>query len=378
MIFNILKYLPEKTKIIAKPEINNNLFGQEKLVDLCSLFGVSLKNISRYKNGTRAIPLRLFLALLAYRNTNIESIQNNIQVKIDKSGKYLRIGPLIEITPEWVYISELIKGDGSITPNFWYIRFVNKERSLIKDVKDFFLSLGVSEKRMDIREVNNVQFLTVRCYLLAYLFYKILGVFPGEKSAIIDIPAFVMNDLSLGRAAVRGAFDAEGSVTFTGSRAVSISSNSKMWLLKHKIILNRLKIKSRIYEDNSYRKRIIYRLKIYGIINIKRFNEEIRPAHKKRSSKLYEIVNSYTKNPQFIYHKDILLCIQRGINRKNEIAHNLKISLLTTGNNLHKLRERKCILPYEKVYSNKGIYFRYKLTKTGEKYLKNELIPFFD
>jgi len=378
MQFNILQYLPENAKLLADIDLNDKLFGTERLIDLCNKFNISLKNLSRYRNRTRALPLSFFLAIVKYRKIKLNELQNKIIIKINNCGGYLKIGPILEINSNWVYISELLKGDGHITRNFWYINFTNKEDSLIQTIRDFFLSLGLSEKRIDIREREGIKFMTIRSYLLAYLFYRILGVTPGKKSKIIDINDFVTKDLEFGKAAVRGAFDAEGSVSFIASRRVSISSISFGWIKKLKLILEKLRIKSSIFEDRSRRENAIYVLVIYGIINIKRFYDEIKPVHQKRKEKLQEIINSYWKNPEYIFHKDILLSIKMGINRKKDIASKLKIKLITAANNISKLRNKGYITPKEKIFSNNGSFFKYQITKKGEEYLEKELIPFFD
>ncbi len=372
-----MQYLPEKTKLMIDKDIKKIIFGEEKLSILCEKFDIKIKNLSRYRNNSRAIPLDLFNKFVIYRDIKLENLQGKILVKVNKTGEYLRIGPFLEITPKWVYIAELLKGDGHISKNFWYIVFVNKEDSLISEVKNFFLSVGLSEKRFYLKEYNNCKFLTIRSYLLAYLLYRVFGVLPGNKSSKIDISDFVVNDNDLGIAAVRGAFDAEGSVTFTGSRRISISSNSLDWLKKLQIIINRLRIKSSILADKN-RKNTIYRLFIHGIINIKRFNDLIQPLHKKRKEKLKNIIDSYWKNPEYIFHKNILLAIQGGIERKREISKVLKLDLVTLANNLSKLKEKHYIRPYKKTFSNKGTFFNYEITAEGKNYLEKELLPFFD
>lgn len=378
MKINILQYLPERTKISLDVDIHKKLFGKEKLTELCKLFQVSLKNFSRYKNKTRAIPLGLFYSLLKYRKISLEDVQNNMRIKVDKNGEYLKFGPFLEINPDWIYIAELLKGDGHITPNYWYIQFVNKENSLIEKVENFFKSIGLPEKRLFLYEKKGIKCLTIRSYVLARLFDKIFGVTPGNKSAIIDIPDFVIKDQNMSIAAVRGAFDAEGSITFTGSRRISISSTSKVWIFKLKKILNNLRITSIIYEEKSKRKSPIYRILIHGIVNIKRFSEIIRPEHKKRKEKLEEVIKSYWKNPEYIFHKAILESIREGINRRREISDKLKVKLDVISNNIYLLRKKGFIEPSEKVYSNSGSFFKYKLTKKGKIYLAEELIPLFN
>ena len=90
----------------------------------------------------------LFNKLIKLSRLKIKILQNRIEVKINKSGKYVKIGPYLKIDEKWVYISELIKGDGHITKNLWYITFVNQDKGLIKYVKEFFLSQGLNKNQI--------------------------------------------------------------------------------------------------------------------------------------------------------------------------------------------------------------------------------------
>ena len=284
----------------------------------------------------------------------------------------------IHLYPEfhWAYIGELINGDGHIPSNFWNITFVNNNKILINYVKSFFTSLGIRQTQITLVKREDANFLIIRSSVLAHLFNKILDVSIGKKNEL-NIPDFILSDMNLSIAAVRGAFDAEGSVTFTGSRRISITSNSKRWLFQIKQILERLRIDSRITEDKSKRKIPIYRLLIFRKSNLKRFLKIISPLHPKRRDKLNEILSNYTKNSQREFHKRILLSIKKGNVRKREIAKNINQRLPITGSNINWLRKKEFIEPYEKVYSNVGSHYKYKITEKGENYLEKSL-SFFD
>ncbi|MBS3079302.1 hypothetical protein J4218_04225 [Candidatus Pacearchaeota archaeon] len=369
MEINILHYLPENTKIKLDKILIDKLFYGRSLTRWSRFLGISLKNLSRYKNGSRAVPLDLFNRLVALLNLNLIDFQNNIQLKINSTGNYIKLGPIIEIDEKWVYVSELIKGDGHIPSKFHYLVLVNNNKVLIDYVKDFFISLGLDKKHLFIYKKDDVNFLIIRSYLLAYLFNKILEVPVGKKNEI-NISDFVMKNRSFGIAAIRGAFDAEGSVNFIGSRSITISSQSLIWINKLQKILDILKIKSKIYKEEKSRSRPIYRLTIHHIINLKRFYRIIKPLHSKRQDKLRKIITEFNKNPSRIFHKKILLSIQSGNYRRSDIARDINKSLILVSNNIAYLKEKGFITPFEKNYTNIGCYFKYKMTDSGIKYLE--------
>jgi intein/homing endonuclease len=371
----IPQHLPDNAKIKLDKDAPN-LFPNMKLAELSRLLDLNIKNLSRYKNMTRAIPIRLFEKLLAMSEINPSHFQGKIELKIEKTGDYLRIGPYLDINEDWIYISQLINGDGHITSNLWHINFVNNNQALIDHVYNFFRDLGLKDNHFYILKRPDATFLTIRCALLAVILNKILDVSVGKKEEII-IPEFVAKNKEFEIAAVRGAFDAEGCVSFSGTRRISITSNSKNWIVQLNKILDDLRIKSRIFKEEKNREKPIYALLINHIVNIKKFDEIIRPVHSKRKLKLKEIIKSFNKNYNGKFHKDILLVIKQGICRKRDIAKRLNLSLDTINNNLAVLKRKGFICPKEKFVTNKGGYFLYALTEKGEDFLKNESGSFF-
>lgn len=376
MRFNILQYLPKNTKIKMNKGLRETFFLSKSVTEWGKILNISMKNMSRYINGTRSLPIDLVNNLALLTKIDINKLQDKIELKISKSGNYLKIGPLVEIDKEWVYVGELIKGDGHIPSNFWNITFVNNNKGLIKHVENFFISLGIKQTQITIIEREDANFLIIRSSVLAHIFNKILDVPFGKKDEI-KISDFVLSDNSLSIAAVRGAFDAEGSVTFTGSRRISITSNSKKWLLDIEQILSKLRIESKIFEDKSKRKEPIYRVLIFHKSNLKKFLEIIKPLHQKRKEKLKEILNNYTKNPQREFHKRILLSIKKGNVRRRDISRDIKQSLVLVGNNINWLKKKSYIEPYQKIYTNQGSFYKYRITPKGKEYL-NKSLSFFD
>ena len=376
MDFNILQYLPKNTKIKMDKRLREAFFLDKSVTEWSKLLNISIKNMSRYVNGTRSLPLDLVNNLILLTRIDIKKLQKRIEVKISKSGNYLKIGPFINIDEKWVYIGELIKGDGHIPKNFWNITFVNNNKVLINHVKKFFVSLGIRQKQITLIERDDANFLIIRSAVLAHLFNKILNIPIGKKGEL-NIPDFILSNRTFSIAAVRGSFDAEGSVTFTGSRRISITSNSQQWLFQIKQILEKLRIESRVTEDRSKREIPIYRLLIFHRLNLKRFLDIIVPLHSKRKEKLREILNNYTKNPQKSFHKKILISIKEGNERKRDISKRINLGLVLVGNNLNWLKKKNYIASYEKVCTNKGSFHKYKITNKGEEYLTKSL-SFFD
>src|SRR3989344_2882519 len=150
MEFSILQILPRAAKIKIDKKIRNAIFKEKTVTEWSKLLGVSLKNTSRYINGSRSLPIYLLNNLISVIKVDTRKLQNKIEIKIDKSGKYLKIGPFIEVNEEWVYVGELIKGDGHILKNFWNITFVNNNKILINHVKKFFLSLGLKSQQISL------------------------------------------------------------------------------------------------------------------------------------------------------------------------------------------------------------------------------------
>jgi len=376
MIIDILQFLPDDTKIkIIDPNISKLLFSK-KVSEFSKLLDIPLKNMSRYQNGTRSIPLTLLIRIIKITNFKISRLQDRIAIKINKNGKHITIGPEIKIDSEWIYISELIKGDGHIPKNYHYISFVNNNALLIEHVRKFFLNQGLDNSRIGIIKRPDADFLTIYSMLFAQIFNKILGVPVGKKGEI-PINDFVINNEEFAKAAVRGAFDAEGSIGNYGSRRVTISSNSKLWLEKLKIMLDNLKITSKIIEDYSNREKPIYRIIIYNIINIKRFYRIIKPLHSERIKKFKKMFDNSDFTPKGVFAHKVLRCINSGKIKRIEIAKELNRKTHLVGNDL-RLLKKKNLIDAKGNYTNKGSFFEYRLTETGRIYLKKSLDSFLD
>ena len=376
MIIDILHSLPENTKIkFLHPCISKKIF-LKRVSELSRLLKVPIKNISRYKGGKRGIPLGLLLEIMDRSKLDISNLQDEIAIKISKNGKYVAIGPEINIESEWVYVSELIKGDGHIPKSFHYIAFVNNNLALIEHVKEFFIKQGLDKSRMSVLKRPDANFLIINSMLFAQIFNKILSVPVGKKDEI-PINDFVLENEEFGKAAVRGAFDAEGSVGIYGSRRITISSNSKLWLEKLKQILDKIKIKSKIFEDGNKREKSIYRLAIYNIINIKRFYRLIKPLHTGKIKKFMFIFEHSDFTPKGLFPKRVLKGISEGKSKRKDLAKELNRKMYLIGNDL-RLLKRKGLIDAHGIYTNRGCFYEYSLTKYGRDYLKDNLDSFLD
>ncbi len=376
MLFNLLQFLPPNSRIKLETGVPD-LFNNKNLTEFSNIFDISLKNMSRYRNGTRTLPLNLFNKLVKYSSTDIVKFQDRISIKIGRSGNFLKIGPYIEINSDWVYVSQLINGDGHITPNLWYTVFVNQDEVLIKYVHSFFLDLGLSKDSFDLIKRNDANFLIIRSSLISIILNKILELDIGKKD-MIHLPKFIFENKEFKIAAVRGAFDAEGCVSFTGTRRISITSKSDIWVKQLKKILEDLNIKSRIFIENSSREKPLYRLLITHIVNITRFSEIIKPIHSKRSKKLEQIIKSFDRNYNGKFYKDILLAIKNNVSRKRDIANYLNQNLTLINNNLFWLKKHEFIYVKDKFITNNGCFFIYALTAKGKIYLDKGSDSFFD
>ena len=375
MQIDILHYLPEKTMAKLDKQILEEISNVKKVSEWSKILLTPLKNASRYLNGSRAIPIEVLNNILRNLKKDKSFLQDRLMLKIGRTGKFLKIGPFVEITPEWIYISELIKGDGHIPPNFWNITFVNNNNTLINYVKNFFMTLGLDESRIGLFEREDADFLIIRNSLLAHLFNRLFLIPIGRKEEF-RIPGFVFKNKKFLSSAVRGAFDAEGSVRIHGhSREISICSESRLWINDLQEALKKLRIVSKI--SISHRIKPLYRLNIYHIINLKRFDRLIKPLHSIRSAKLKKIIEDFPKRvaPKGLFHRKILLILKDEESKRTKISKKLNRKTNLVGNDLRWLKDRKFISA-KGFYSNGGSYYLYRITKKGKRFVEKNLDSF--
>lgn len=370
-----MQYLPDKTKVRLDRD-SPILFPEENLTKFSKSLKLNLKNTSRYRNGSRALPLKLLEDLIRLNKRELLEFQGKLSFKMEKGGKYLKIGPYIEINDDWIYVSQLINGDGHVHQRFWYIDFTNQDLTLINYVYNFFRKCGLEDNCFNINEKPDGTSLTIRAGILAPIMCRLLEISVGKKHEI-SIPLWVISNHEFSIAALRGAFDAEGCVSLTATRRISITSNSLNWIEQLHEILENCKIKSRIYKEYKNREKPLYRLFITHIENLRRFRDVVKPLHSTRKLKLEEACKGFDRDYNGKYHKAILFAINKGINRKRDIQSHLRQESKKILNNLAWLKRHELIFPKEKIITNNGGFYIYDLTEKGKVFLK-ESGSFFD
>jgi intein/homing endonuclease len=376
---NLIKILPERSKIHIENNELNNLFYIVKnksntLANLSKELSINPKNLSRYKTGKRAMPLNIFLRIITLTEIDINKLQNKIKIKIYNTGKPLQIGPSLEINKDWVYIAELLRGDGHINKRMWYIQFINKDRCLIEFVNNFFLGLGVPIKQIDLRQRRGIYFLTIRSMLLVHIFKELFNLQPGARGDV-NIPNLIKNNQTFSTAAIAGFFDAEGNISagskkYPHGRCIRMSTTSLEYLKDIRRMLAKLNISSKLYSEDRHKFRNIHRLVISHKTSIQNFKENITILQSKRAKLLNILLNSYTdKIAEGSLRKPLLKALYTGSETRSKLATSLNISKKQVGNQLWWLKSKKMISVHEKIYSNKGSYFKYKITKKGEQFL---------
>ena len=380
---NLLEALPQDLIFVRlQTPQREALFNGIKMSTLTALAektDIGLKNLSRYRSGQRAIPLNALLKLLKLSKLDIDNLQDRIELSVTKAGTPVKLGPKFTITDDWVYMAELIRGDGHIKGNLWGVYFVNKDATLIDVVKSFFEKLGL-EQAIDLRTVNGVHSLQIRSMLVAYLLIRVFGVPPGRKGDM-KLPAFYCKSKSYAAAAIRGAFDAEGSVALgnPSPRRIVIASISSSWLADLSKLLLLLRITSCIRKEEMHGKRqAIYRLYIYGQINLKRFLENVQPLQPARLRKLKQLLQTYdsTRSPEGSVKTKLLGILRRhGQLKRGQLAQYSCLKKSRLSWYLKSLKRDNMIEIVQRVYTNHGSYFTYGLTEVGLAELNSELGP---
>jgi hypothetical protein len=383
MKVNILAHLPNKTFLNIYDCIRSSLFDWNKstLTLLAKKLDIPLKNLSRYRNGTRPISLGLFFKLMDLSEKNLSYFQDKMIIKVGKSGRGLNVGPFIEINPDWIYISELIRGDGCLSRghnNSYHLVFTNTDLGLIDFVKRFFLGLGIDKRSICIYSAHkhpHVKHLVVNSEIVSYLFNSLFLIPFGRKEKMI-LPSFITKNKDFAISGVRGIFDAEGSVFIKSdmhySRRVSIVSFDKNYLTQIQHILNKLNIHSKIYKEKREKHKDFHRLHITERDSIFTFKDTISPLHKKRRKKLEDLLESYDGmwNSKTSLYSKILVLLSEGKTRSRDLSDSLSISIINLAWFLQSLRRKKLIKVTDHIRSNKGSWFIYDITSDGRDYLK--------
>ncbi len=194
----------------------------------------------------------------------------------------------------------------------------------------------------------------------------------------MNVPAFVLESPSLAAAAVRAAFDAEGSVSgrkrsgvSITTRRITITNISEDYLKSIRRALRSFSIASRIYcEEKPTRN--IFRLAIYHQDNLRRFADIIKPYHPKRMARLTSVLRSYRKDriSELSLRIPVLRSISNGNCTRRQIAASLGLANSRVGNQLYKLRKQHLVAKPTLIWTNRGGCGVYRLTVKGERALR--------
>ncbi len=383
MEVNILKHLPDKTFIYIDDSIRHKMF--EKLVKK-SLTGLSLelsiklKNLSRYKTGTRATTKNLFLKLVGKSGLRLCDFQDKIIIKVGKRGNKIKIGPYLTIDQNWIYISELIRGDGSLVVgnnNSYKTCFTNKDLLLIKYVKDFFLNLGIEDRSIGIYDHArnpDVKNLVVHSETISYFLNSFFSIPFGYKENIF-LPKFIYLNKDFMLSAIRGIFDAEGSVQNEkikgrNTRKVIIAMKDKEYMLSIQKILKKFNINSRFYKDKD---KEMHRIVIGSRESIIRFYRKVKPLNVDKRRKLIDLVKSYKDSRWLSFNEIIpviLKCLSQGNKKNLEIVRQTNLSSVRLQWHLKRARQIGYIEVKKKIITNQGSRYVYGITEKGKNYLK--------
>lgn len=124
---------------------------------------------------------------------------------------------------------------------------------------------------------------------LAYLLHKCFKIPYGNKSRIIGIPLFIKNSSKeIQKEIVNATLAAESTLT-TKSRFIAICSLSKDYLNDFQFILQKFNINSRLNKNT---------LKICGIKNFRKINENFDPIIKTKKKSLNELLKTKIEQSQ--------------------------------------------------------------------------------
>ncbi len=290
MLINIFDHLPKKTFVYIENDLRHILFDKcikTTLTALSKEFSLHLKNVSRYRSGIRSVSKEFFINLVQKAKMSLSDFQDKIIIKVGKRGNKLKIGPFVNITPDWIYISELIRGDGSIIKgnnNSRRTCFSNKNKVLLSFVGNFFLRLGINKKSIGLYADfvrPDTKNLVIHSEIIAYFLNSFFQIPFGYKSGGLFVPKFIMDNKDYQLSAVRGIFDSEGCIRFKRKgghtwKDLQICMKDKVYLENIQTILNNLGIDSSIKKEKS---RKMFRLLMYKKESIIKFYQKIKPLH---------------------------------------------------------------------------------------------------
>ncbi len=242
------------------------------------------------------------------------------------------------------------------------------------------MRIGIDESNISIYPNiidSSVKNLVICSEVVSYLLNRLFLIPFGYKKNVV-LPNFVKNNPSFFSSAIRGIFDAEGSIQFDEyngklSRKIIIGMNAKSYLEDIRRMMLLLSIRSGFYKDKG---RELHRIVVGDRRSIVRFYRKIKPLQKERSNKLFNLICSY--DVKWISSRDIyekILCLlnvntlkSREISLKLNLPHPKIIKVL------FDLRKKNYVVVERNEITNLGSWYHYRITKKGLDYLKRKTI----
>jgi len=236
----------------------------------------------------------------------------------------------LTMTPELAEVLGVILGDGHLECNKRYksnvVYLLNIAGSYSEDFdyydiyfRKVFFDLFNTDFKIYIRR-NDELVINIYSKVIAN-FFKFLGVHPGNKTAINEIPLIILNsDNKIKRAFIRGVFDTDGSITFKkyshgrhSNPVVSITMKSQKFIEQLSDFMNELGFTSSPYKEENLDKRVNkisvrYRLDFAGHENLEKYLKLIGFSNPRHITKV-DIFNKngfYTPRTSYKERKIIL------------------------------------------------------------------------
>ena len=220
-----------------------------------------------------------------------------IAFRLGRYGKYLNLPLAFEADVEWLYVAELLRTDGHVSPNCDRIKFTNKDETLVKAFISFCKRLKIDYVRLT--KDDSCYRAQVFNKTLSKIFARVFSITPGNKSLSVRLPEWYSSLTPEESAFVfRGAFDGDGCVQLTkgnrlhgATRRLRLYSGSENYLKDVQKLFLKLSIDSRVFKDP--RENNTRFLQIGGKRNILRFHELVGFNQKQRKEKLTEVAASF-------------------------------------------------------------------------------------
>jgi len=300
--YNSYKINAEGRKLLKSLREKKKLFQKE----LAKKIGVAQTTISVIELGKRNIKINLLRKICNFFGLNFEKFVNdycnpNSKIKLHK-----------ELSPEIAQIIGYFLGDGSFERE--RINFFEEDekviRSYMKKIKQVF------NANMNLKYRKNKRCFQLRVYgksIVKFLKFNFPEIISARNSIIPE--KILLSEENVGKAFLRGLYDAEGYV----SGCIGFGVNNKKLAKMLQLFLLRFNIISSFHEydnkRNKYSNNYRYTVSIYDTISLNNFFKHIGFTSNKKNKKLKELIekkSNITRTRQIpfsgIYIKNLILC----------------------------------------------------------------------